>query len=528
MEMRPPRGALLLVLHAHLPYVRHPDDEDHLEEEWLGEAVLECYLPLLEVLERLAADRVPVRLTLSVTPTLLAMLEDPLLVSRVGRRLERQRALAEREVRRTAHDAELHRVASFYQARLERLAELWSVRHRGALVPAFAALADRGLVELIASGATHGFLPLLRTSARAVRAQVAVGVAEHVRQLGRRPAGFWLPECGYYPGLEQVLAAEGLRFTFLDAHGLTDAEPRPLLSVHAPAFTESGVAVYARDPEASEQVWSSEVGYPADPVYRDFYRDIGWDLPTDALVPVVGPGRPRRATGFKYHRITGRGPDKAVWDPELAFARAGEHARHFVQRVQERTRALATRMDRDPLVVAPYDAELFGHWWFEGPAFLEALFREAARVGLSVVTPADDLQAWPEAQVVAPVESSWGEHGHASMWLDPVNDWIPQALHGCAQMLAPFADAPRLDQVDERALVQAFRELLLAQSSDFAFILRSGTVTAYARARVQAHLAAFLELVRAVRAGSLDPLRLHALEDRDPVFPSLTLGPFRE
>ncbi len=526
--MRPPRGALLLVLHAHLPYVRHPDDEDHLEEEWLREAVLECYLPLLDLLERLADDRVPVRLTLSLTPTLVAMLEDPLLRARIERRIERQEIFAEREVRRTRSDPGLHRVARFYQERLARLARHWRDRYRGELVPAFAALRDRGLIELVASGATHGFLPLLRSSPQAVRAQVTVGASEHARALGRRASGFWLPECGYYPGLDRVLADEELRFTFLDAHGLSDAEPRPLLSVHAPAFTPAGVAVYARDPDASEQVWSAEVGYPADPVYRDFYRDVGWDLPEDALVPVVGPGRPRRATGFKYHRITGRGVDKAVWEPEPAFARAREHARHFVARVQERTGALAARMERDPLVVAPYDAELFGHWWFEGPAFLEALFREAAAAGLAVVTPADDLQAWPEAQVVSPVESSWGEYGHASMWLDPVNDWIPQALHGCAQLLAPFARLQRETGIEGRALVQAFRELLLAQSSDFAFILRSGTVTAYARTRVQSHLSAFLELVRAVRTGTVDPLRLQSLEHRDALFPSLTLSQFRE
>jgi 1,4-alpha-glucan branching enzyme len=525
--MREPRGALMLVLHAHLPFVRHPDDEDHLEEEWLREAVLECYLPLLELLERLADDRVPVRLTLSLTPTLVAMLEDPLLRARIGQRIDRQRLLAAREERRTAGHAALNAVARFYAGRVDRLAALWNDRYGGELVPAFAALRDRGLVELVASGATHGFLPLLRPAPEAVRGQVVVGVSEHARAFGRRPAGFWLPECGYYPGLERVLAEEGLRYTFLDAHGLADAEPRPLLSVHAPAFTESGVAVYARDPDASEQVWSAEVGYPADPLYRDFYRDIGWDLPEDALAPVLGPGRPRRATGFKYHRITGRGMEKAIWAPEPALARAGEHARHFVHRVQERTQALARRMERDPLVVAPYDAELFGHWWFEGPAFLEALFREAAAAGLPVVTAADDLRSWPEAQVVSPVESSWGEHGHASMWLDPRNDWIPQALYGCAQMLAPFARLRPGEGLEAEALAQAFRELLLAQSSDFAFILRSGTVTAYARARVQGHLAAFLELVRSVRRGAVDPSRLHALQQTDNLFPGLTLEPFR-
>jgi 1,4-alpha-glucan branching enzyme len=247
-EVRSPRGALLLVLHAHLPYVRHPEDEDHLEEGWLTEAVLECYLPLLGLLERLADDRVPARLTLSVTATLLAMLEDPLLQRRIGDRLARLRALSEREVQRTAKDAAFGPVARFHRDHLRRLETQWSGSYRGRLLPALVRLRDAGAVELIASGATHGFLPLLRPSPEAVAAQVAVGVSEHTRVLGARPSGFWLPECGYFPGVERVLGASGLRFTFLDAHGLGDADPRPLCSVHAPAFTAAGVAVYGRDP----------------------------------------------------------------------------------------------------------------------------------------------------------------------------------------------------------------------------------------------------------------------------------------
>jgi predicted glycosyl hydrolase (DUF1957 family) len=428
----------MLVLHAHLPYVRHPDDEDHLEEEWLHEAVLECYLPLLELLERLGDDGVPVRLTLSLTPTLVAMLEDPLLRSRIGRRIDRQRVLAEREVRRTQADSAQHAVARFYQSRLERLGRQWSERYRGELVPAFAALRDRGLVELVASGATHGFLPLLRPSPQAVRAQVAVGAAEHARAFGRPASGFWLPECGYTPGLERVLADEELRFTFLDAHGLADAEPRPLLSVHGPAFTASGVAVYARDPEASEQVWSAEVGYPADPVYRDFYRDIGWDLPEDALVPVVGPGRPRRATGFKYHRITGRGAEKAIWAAEPAFARA------------KSTPIISSAASRSApwrwwggwnaiLVVAPYDAELFGHWCSRARRSSRRCsarpprgFRWHRR---TTSRPGPRRRSSPGGEQLGSTDTP--------RWARPGERLIPGAVR-CAQMLAPFARLGRV------------------------------------------------------------------------------------
>ena len=276
-------------------------------------------------------------------------------------------------------------------------------------------------------------------------------------------------------------------------------------------------------------MWSADVGYPADPMYRDFYRDIGWDLPQDALAPMVGPGRPRRATGFKYHRITGRGADKAVWAPEPAFARAREHARHFVARVRARTEALVGRMERDPLVVAPYDAELFGHWWFEGPVFLEALFREAAAAGLAVVTPADDLQAWPEAQVVSPVESSWGEHGHASMWLDPVNDWIPQALYGCAQMLAPFARlrAHRRDRGAgagagiPRAAPRPVVGLRLHPPERHRHCLRPGARAVDISPHSWSSFAQSASL-RWIHCGCT------SLEERDALFPDLALASFRE
>ena len=520
------RGALLLVLHAHLPYVRHTGAPQPLEADWLPEAVAGAYLPLLAVLERLASDGVPARLTLSVSPTLLAMLGDPLLQAMVGQRLADQGELAEREVRRTAKDASLGPVARYHHHRLRQLLQRWEAI-RGDLVSALARAEQAGLLLLITTAATHAFLPLLRHLPEAVRAQVSVGVEHHVRAFGRRPVGFWLPECGYYPGLERWLARDGLRFTFLEARGVMLAEPRPLASVYAPLFTPSGVAVYGRDPESSEDVWSAESGYPSDPAYLDFQRAAGWELPEEALAPVLRPGEPRRGVGLRYHRVTGRTEQKAPYQPEAGTLRALEHARHFVDRRRARLADLAPRLSRPPVLVAPYDAELFGHWWHEGPLFLEALFREAARQGLATSTPAEDLAGFPEAQAGAPAESSWGTEGSARTWLDPANDWIPPEVHRATRALVVEAGVrPRPDPAARRLLNQAARELLLAQSSDFPFILRAGTLVDYARTRVRTHLERFWALLDQTHGRPADPSVLAAAFAEEVLFPELDFRVF--
>jgi 1,4-alpha-glucan branching enzyme len=521
------RGALLLLLHAHLPYVRHLGPVRPLEADWLPEAVGGCYLPLLDVLGRLADAQVPGRLTLSLSPTLLSMLEDAALRAQVAERLGAQAELAEREVRRLRKDASYGPVARYHRTRLRHLVGLWETRYRGDLVAAFGALEESGQLALVTSAATHAFLPLLRHLPEAVRAQVSVGAAHHARVFGRRPKGFWLPECGYFPGLERLLAREELRFTFLEARGVLLAEPRPLASVYAPLFTTSGVAVYGRDPESSEEVWSAESGYPSDGWYLDFHRDAGWELPREALAPVLQPGAPRRAVGVRYHRVTGRTEEKAPYQPEAAGARALLHARDFVQRRLARLTDVAPRLGRPPVLLAPYDAELFGHWWHEGPLFLEALFREAAAQGLTLSTPMEDLAHWPEAQVATPAESSWGTEGSARTWLDPANDWIQPEVHRATRALVAEAARPLpATPGGERLLQQAARELLLAQSSDFPFILRAGTVVDYARARVQTHLLRFWALLDSVHGRPADEAAVSEAFSADVLFPEVNFRVF--
>jgi 1,4-alpha-glucan branching enzyme len=519
------RGFVSLHLHAHLPFVRHPEHEDFLEEDWLYEAITETYLPLLRVFDRATDEGIPFRFSLTMSPPLVAMLRDDLLVGRYARRLDQLCELAEKEVHRTRHDPTFHGLAQHYRHEFFELRALYNDRYRRDLVAAFRRLEEAGRLELLTCGATHGFLPLMQQQPEAVRAQVEVAVTHHRRHFGRDPVGIWLPECGYYPGLDAVLAEQNIRYFFVDTHGVTDATPRPRHGVYAPIYTPTGPAAFARDPESSMQVWSAESGYPGDADYREFYRDIGWDLDFEYVRDYVQPTGARKNVGIKYHRITGRTAHKEPYDPWRARERAAMHAGNFMFNRERQVEHLAGAMGGvRPIVVSPYDAELYGHWWYEGPQFLDFLLRKTAydQQVFDLATPGDYLKENEEQQVATPPLSSWGAGGYAGVWLDGTNDWIYRHLHKAADRMIGLArDYREPTPLEKRALDQAARELLLAQSSDWAFIMKTGTMVEYAIRRIREHVLRFNRLHDQLRAGSVDPAWLAQVEARDSIFPEL-------
>lgn len=518
------KGKFVLLLHAHLPYVRHPEHEDFLEEDWFYEAIAETYVPLLTIFERLANDRAPVRLTMSVTPTLCAMMEDPLLQSRAARHLERTVALAESEVQRTKGDDKLQRLARFYLERFRGARDYFERRGRK-LVPAFRELQDAGFLEIITCAATHGFLPLMAEYPEAVRAQIQIACDYHARCFGRRPAGIWLPECAYYPGVEKFLREADLRWFVLDAHGLMFGQPQPRMAIYAPCYTPEGPAVFARDRDSSRQVWSAEEGYPGDPAYRDFYRDIGYDLGLDYLRPFLGSDGQRKFTGLKYHRITGRTPHKELYHRPWAEGAADAHAADFLANRIKQFEPLCAEMPIDPVIVSPYDAELFGHWWFEGPEFLDMFLRKAAhdQSVFEMTTPSRYLADNDVLQVVQPCASSWGNKGYWEVWLDRSNAWIYPHLHAAARRMTAMARANQRTRTAWKSatLQQMARELLLAQSSDWAFLMRTGTAREYAEKRTKDHLLRFNRLHETLERGRPDGDFLAACRERDNIFPDL-------
>lgn len=516
-------GYIALLLHAHLPFVRHPEHERFLEESWFYEAITETYLPLIQILDGWRHDSLQVRLTLTLTPTLCSMLLDPLLQDRFERRLDGLIELAEKETFRTHWDTALHPLAEAYRDRFLRLRATWLGCDRN-LVLAFRRFQDAGLIEIITCAASHAVLPLLAVHPAALRGQILTARDHHAACFGSEPRGIWLPECAYALELEPVLVEANLRWFVLDTHGLLRATPRPRCGVHAPVFTPNGIAVFGRDSQSATQVWSRHQGYPGDPRYRDFYRDIGFDLDFDYLQSYLPSPGHRGFTGIKYHRITSRSDEKAVYDPAAARAAVVEHAAHFLATQEARFDHLAGLMDLPPLLVAPYDAELFGHWWHEGIEFLDAVVRRAQSpdVAIRFITPSEYLRKHPTHQIASPSPSSWGEEGYWAIWLNEKNQWILPHLRVAGQRMTNLVrQFARPTQLDGRALRQAARELLLAQASDWPFILHTGAGPEYARRRVTEHLACFTTIHDQLLAGTVNEAWLASIETRDNLFPEI-------
>jgi len=349
--------------------------------------------------------------------------------------------------------------------------------------------------------------------------------------LGERPLGIWLPECAYYEGLDQQLASCGLRYAVLDGHGLLHGLPRPRYGIYAPICSPAGVAFFGRDGNTTLPVWSASEGYPGDGAYREFHRDLGWDLPESDLQQLGIPCS--RPLALKLHRVTGQGCPldlKQPYEPELAKTQAAEHAADYISGRLAELRRLEEVMDRPPLLVAPFDAELFGHWWYEGPTFLAEVFSQGAAAGLRFTSLKGVLAEARPLQICRPSPSSWGQGGYHHYWLNPSNAWVvPEWERASAAMVKRVNSGVTSGKTcgltsakQERILTQAGRELLLAQSSDWSFILRAGTTTELARDRILSHLDRFWRLLDALETGTEPPSQwLAALESEDRIFPLL-------
>jgi len=517
------KGYLSLILHGHLPYVRHPEHEDFLEENWLYEAITETYLPLIEVLERLVNDKVDFRITLSLTPTLISMLSDSLLQERYLKHINKLIELAHREVERTRWQPEFQALAIMYLNEFCKARDAFE-RFKRNLVAVFKSLQDSGKVEIITSGATHAYFPLMDTCRESVRAQIRVAVSHYESVFGRKPNGIWLPECGYQPGQDEIFKEVGLRYFISDAHGVLHGSPRPKYGVFAPVYCRgTGVACFGRDLESSKQVWSSIEGYPGDYCYREFYRDIGFDLDYDYIRPFIHADGIRINTGIKYYRITGS-EQKQPYNPRQAREKAAEQAGNFMFNREKQIEYLCDLMHKKPIVVSPYDAELFGHWWYEGVMWLDFLIRKICfdQKTIRLIGPSEYLLENPRNQVVTPSLSSWGWKGYSEMWLQGPNDWIYRYLHTASERMTELVKSfPHPNGLSKRALNQSLRELLLAQSSDWAFIMGTGTHTSYAIKRTKDHLLRFTRLYEDLKSDSIDETWLSDIEYKDNIFPDI-------
>ena len=518
------KGYVAFILHAHLPYVHHPEQENYLEERWLFEAISETYIPLINSFESLLKENIGYRVTMSLTPPLLTMLTDPLLQGRYIKYLEKLIELTDKEIERTKNQPEFHNLAKMYNAKYINDLYVFRDIYNCNLVTAFKNFHNSGNLEIIACAATHGFLPLMSLTPEAINAQITIGVQAYEMFLGCKPRGIWLPECGYIPAAEEALKQNGIEYIITESHGILYANPRPVYGTYAPIVTPNGIVAFGRDIESSKQVWSSSEGYPGDFDYREFYRDIGFDLEYDYIKDYISSDGKPIHTGIKYYRITGKTNEKQPYNPAWARDKADIHAGNFMFNREKQIEYLSDEIGRPPVIVCPYDAELFGHWWYEGPYWLYSLFKKMfhEQNTYKLITLSEYIDEHPIMQVSTPCSSSWGHKGYNEVWLNCTNDWVYRHLQKSVDRMIELANENRsADGIRKEALNQAAREILLAQSSDWAFIMKTGTMVQYAEKRTKDHIGRFTRLYHDIREDSIDEGWLKDIQLRDNIFPDI-------
>ncbi|MEM6916001.1 MAG: 1,4-alpha-glucan branching protein domain-containing protein, partial [Verrucomicrobiota bacterium] len=494
-----------IVLNAHIPWVRHPEVPQCLEEDWLHSTILETHLPLLEMLLRLRSENVPFHLTLNLSPTLLAMFRDRVLRRRTLAYLDRTLRLCRDEVERSDVTGRGD-LARLYEDRFYRLRTLFVDEWQGDLIKVYTSLRDSGHLEITASAATHGLLPLLMRVPESVQSQVRAGIRQYVKCFGRLPKGFWLPECAYAPSLGRLLKQEGIDWTIVEEHGLTTSPTPNDHFPFVPGLTGDDLVVFGRNQESSSEVWSAEDGFPGDPRYRDFMRDLGLEAPIEYLRDYLGEKGERQLTGIKYYRSEQGEEGSEIYDPELASKALEEHSLRFVSSRGAQLAGLEASGVENPIVVCAFDADLFGHWWYEGTEFLERVFRKTAERGdFAFVNPLSYLSENRERVLpdATPVSSSWGEGGYFEIWTSEENNWIHEEVQKRSEKLAHFVrmfetnrsdfEEPIVDH-QQRCIQIMTKELMLAQSSDWSFLMRNEPSRGYAESRTRKHLDNFDEV----------------------------------
>jgi 1,4-alpha-glucan branching enzyme len=421
--------------------------------------------------------------------------------------MRKKAAVHDAERHEAEHDDRLALMATEYAEYYEYVADRFSNHYNSDLLGAIASLASRGMIELLATAATHAYLPLL--PADRVRVQMKLGCEACERHFGVKPTGAWLPECGYRPGvIERVLTECGIDYFVVDTHAIAGGEVREAYGAEAkcsggaPAgyglspsmatlrpYTLSGsaVSVFARDEVTAAQVWSRETGYPGDGNYREFHR-------RDSV------------SGLQYWRVTSKLLDlgqKQLYDPVAADETAREHARHFVELVAARLARYREACGEKGVLVAPYDMELFGHWWHEGTVWLKHvlnLLTSDERVALT--TPGAYLASHRPSAEISIAECSWGHGGRHSTWANAETAWMwdslarAETLHRSLSQKRSTLRGTLLSMAD-----QAGRELILLEASDWPFLVTTRQAKEYAEERFLRHLGDYETLAGAALGG---------------------------
>lgn len=560
-------GSYVLILHTHLPWVIHHGTSPH-GVDWLNEAVAECYIPLLNVFNELLTEGILPKVSIDISPVLCEQLEHPDFTKIFEDYCLKKIELAKKDEKDfTSWGYHPHHIylTKFWQQWYSERLEDFKYKYSSSIVKALKSLQDLGAIEIFTCAATHGYLPLLGDD-RSVECQIRLAVDNYKKHFGREPKGIWLPECAYRPsyvwktfipvnpyhqeklrpGLEQILAKYGLKYFVTDQNLFERSVPigrfldlekekieifdgpysvhfdyNPLRLVHVASSerVEYGTSIiFTRHQMMSMQVWSGDIGYPAEPDYLDFHKRH-----LDSML--------------RYWRVTDKKADmlyKTLYYPEWTIKKIDLQANHFIHHLENTLNWYYNKTGYQGTLCTPFDTELFGHWWFEGPEFVRAVIKGLNfSPWVKMATCSEEIfRVNPDIIVKLP-EGSWGVNNNHDVWSNPDTYWTWEAIYNDEKRFGDIIQHIQLDNVNDlliRILKQSLRELLLLQASDWQFLIYTQSARDYAEQRFFFHHSDFNRLLdfaqKIISGEELSTEEINFIEEcekRNSLFPELKL-----
>jgi 1,4-alpha-glucan branching enzyme len=502
----PTIARIVLALHAHLPYVRIPDKKFPLQELWLYQAITESYIPLILCFRELIEEKVDFNITLSISPTLLSMLSDEYYKFKYQEYLRTLLDLLRRKSS-NSEGGQKHSIVGLLN-KIQEISNFYIEIKRN-IIKELKILSQSGKVNLITTSATHSLMPLFRFSDNLIRSQIEIGQRVFENNFGFVPDGFWLPEMGYYANLDKILSEYNIKYTFLDTHSVYLGAGRPSYGNFYPSITSSGVKILPRDLPLSNTIWSARTGYPGDYRYREFHFDYTYSLSDLELHEFQIDRIP---FGLKIYRITGNDKPKEFYNHEEAMEIVNAHSEDFIKKIRERALVIKQHINRTPVFTLPFDTELFGHWWYEGPEFLKQVIKKlSASKNIELIAPSDIQDK--NLEVVIPAECSWGREGYFKSWTNPDCSWIYPVL---AHLDVRYKNI--LMNNKSEASAQAMKELLLASASDWTFLISNDTSSDYGKLRLADHINTAKKIIDEIESGTVDNKFLTERHALYPIF----------
>ena len=524
-------GFVSFLLHGHLPYVNHPEKDSFLEEDWFNEAMAEVYIPLAIMLDNLNKKNLKNQFTLSLSPTLLAMMSNDDLIKKFVRYLNQRIDFLQTELDNYIQFDQTNEQLKPAYALLKKYNEIklaFTTKYNFNIISEFKRLKENGVIEIITTSMTHTFSPNFMPYKNYLHLQIKCALDEFESFFGYRPIGFWLPECGYFEGLEDILLKNGLKYTIIEAHGILMGEDLPKNGVYAPVYAKNGFVFFPRDIDSAKNVWSRTEGYPASEYYRDFHKDIGTNWNDNRVYKMLHKNIDneyiKSFTGIKYWQIgEDENGQKKIYDPFIAKEMTKYDAEDFVNKRINITEKVLELMDKPPLFTAPYDMELFGHWWFEGIDFLKNISLTSSKNDTIKLTTFDCyLQEFKTHQLLNPKYSTWGQNGFSQVWNNDSNNKIIINSHKILEkfeqlMKIIFSEKIILDSLEKEAVVLLTKIVFLLTSSDWPFLINSG-ICAYPTKRFYIHNEEFEFLLKKIIENNIEKEDIQNLNRKYPLF----------